>query len=130
MTNPTCYCGAPARLRKSRYGPFWSCSRWPECDGTVGCHPGTTTPLGSLADKETRQARKRAHDAFDVLWKPLGREYRATAYRMLADELELDEAHMGEMSREECERVVEWSEGMGPEDVEERQAMEDVGVWP
>jgi ssDNA-binding Zn-finger/Zn-ribbon topoisomerase 1 len=112
-----CYCGADARLRRSKYGPFWSCSLWPECDGTVGCHPGTTTPLGTLADKATRQARIKAHDAFDALWQPLGKSYRATAYRMLAEELEVDEAHMGEMSREDCERVVEWAEALGPEDV-------------
>ncbi len=28
-------CGAPMVLRQSRYGPFWGCSRYPECKGTL-----------------------------------------------------------------------------------------------
>ena len=112
-----CYCEAPARLRHSKYGPFWGCTRWPECDGTVGCHPGTTRPLGVLADKSTRQARIRAHEALDGLWEPLGKKYRSVAYRMLAIEMGVDEAHMGEMSREECRLVVEWAEAVGPEEI-------------
>lgn len=119
---PTCYCGAPARLRTSRFGPFWGCTRYPECDGVVGCHPGTEKPLGELADKATRTARKEAHDAFDALWKPMEPEcgrYRRAAYRWLGEELDLDDPHMGEMDRETALAVVEACEGMGPEDLED-----------
>lgn len=119
---PTCYCGAPTRLRESQYGHFYGCSRYPDCDGLVGAHPGTTKPLGVPAPKATRQARKRAHDAFDALWQPMGSEakaYREAAYRWLADEFEADEVHIGEMDEEECERVIELCEGMGPEDIRE-----------
>ncbi len=28
-------CGAPMTLRQSRYGPFWGCTRYPECKGTL-----------------------------------------------------------------------------------------------
>lgn len=122
MTGPTCYCGAPTRLKTSRYGPFWSCTRWPECDGVVGCHPGTETPLGVPADKETRAARKAAHDAFDALWEPMERErnhYRTAAYRWLGEELGINDPHMGEMDRDTALQVVELCGDMGPEDLED-----------
>ena len=122
MTSPTCYCGSPSVLRKSRYGQFWACSRGYDCDGLVGCHPGTKTPLGVLADKPTRDARKQAHDAFDGLWEPMGSEsrtYRAAAYRWLAEELDIDEPHMGAMDRETALHVVEMCEGMDPDDLDD-----------
>lgn len=115
----TCYCGAVMRLRDGRWGKWYSCPRWPECDGAVGCHKGTDKPLGAPADGDTRKARIRAHDAFDALWKPLGRKYRSVAYAWLADELgmDADDAHMAEMDAATCARVVEVCEAAGPEDV-------------
>lgn len=35
------------------------------CDAYVGCHPGTTDPLGTLANKNLRFQRGLAHCAFD-----------------------------------------------------------------
>jgi hypothetical protein len=37
----------------------------------VGCHKGTTKPLGRLADAELREWKKRAHAAFDPVWQAL-----------------------------------------------------------
>ncbi len=122
MKPPTCYCGSPTRLRNSRYGKFYSCVRWPECDGTVGCHPGTEIPLGTVADKATKAARIKAHDAFDALWTPMDRQrrrYRTAAYRWLGEQLRIEYPHVGEMDRETALRVVELCEGMGPEDLED-----------
>lgn len=122
MKAPTCFCGSTMRLRDGKWGKWWSCPRYPECDGAVGCHPGTQTPLGTPADKATREARRMAHERFDALWEPMGRDrsrYRSAAYRWLASELDLDEAHMGEMDRETALRVVELCEGMEPEDLHE-----------
>lgn len=120
-TGPTCYCGAQTVLRESKHGPFWCCDRWPECDGLVGCHPGTTEPLGFPADSATRSARRRAHEAFDELWAEAGSDYRTAAYRWLAETLGLtaDECHMGRMDRETCEAVVEAVEGMDAESLED-----------
>jgi len=122
MKAPTCYCGAPTKLRSSVHGKFYGCTRWPECDGLVGCHPGTEVPLGVPADKATREARRMAHDRFDALWEPMGRDrsrYRSAAYRWLSEELGVLEAHMGEMDRETALRVVELCEDMEPEDLHE-----------
>lgn len=100
----------PLALKNSRYGNFYGCPRWPECDVKIGCHPGTDTPLGIPGDAETRQARIRAHDAFDTLWKGDGaRMSRGRAYRWLADELGLDpnDCHIGHFDAETCGRVVD-----------------------
>jgi len=111
--NLQCFCGAPATLRDSSviygksYGPAWVCSRWPECDGYVGCHPGTNKPLGNLADNRTRAARKQAHSAFDHLWKSKGIR-RTDAYRWMQKVIGLtsEQAHIGIMSREQCETLL------------------------
>ena len=105
---PTCYCGAPARLKRSQFGAFWSCSRWPECSGLVGCHPGTTRPLGTLAPPLVRTARHRAHEAFDGLRAQVPGAKRRAAYRWLAERLGVHEhdAHMGLMDAETARRVV------------------------
>lgn len=90
-------------------------SDWPyiyiccECDAYVGVHSGTNIPLGTLADQATRQARKTAHDAFDLLWKGgISNMGRDEAYKWLAKQLEIgeDECHIGMFSVEQCSRVV------------------------
>ncbi len=44
------------------------CSSYPKCDSYVGTHTDGST-LGRLANKGLRQAKKFAHDEFDLLWK-------------------------------------------------------------
>ena len=103
---PVCYCGRNGVLRRSRYGRFWSCPDR-SCEGLVGCHPGTSIPTGTMADKATRQARKRAHDAFDRLWRkaPQPKLYRMAAYAWLSDQMGVDDAHISQMTKEEAERI-------------------------
>ncbi|HBP1595268.1 TPA: DNA topoisomerase III [Pseudomonas aeruginosa] len=39
---PACpQCGAPTRQRTGKSGPFWSCSRYPDCKGTLPVESGT-----------------------------------------------------------------------------------------
>ena len=82
----------------------WTCI---PCGISVGVHPGTTKPLGTLADKETHQARMRAHAAFDPLWKGEGRARRHLAYQWLSKRLGVSEAHIGCMDIPTCDRVVQ-----------------------
>jgi hypothetical protein len=97
---------------------FWVCQ---PCDSRVGCHEGTSIPLGALADPTLRKARQRAHAAFDSIWtararqKGLSRKQaRQAGYRWLADQLGIDPAvcHIGMMSSESCARVVAVCSGM------------------
>ena len=40
---PACpLCGAPTRQRSGKSGPFWSCSRYPDCKGTLPIESGTS----------------------------------------------------------------------------------------
>ena len=104
-----CLCGAKMHLKPSRFGLFYGCSRWPECDVTHGCHKATGEPLGKPADKSTREARIAAHAAFDRLWK--GEEAamnRQRAYEWMRTALSIpwDEAHISMFDEDLCRRLV------------------------
>lgn len=126
-------CGTAMLLRDGRFGPWYACPRYPECDGAHGAHPDGS-PKGIPASRPVRQARIRAHEAFDRLWKDADRIYeieetgparqkverrirhvaRGRAYRWLEDQLGLEasQSHMGSMGAEDCERVIEACEGV------------------
>jgi ssDNA-binding Zn-finger/Zn-ribbon topoisomerase 1 len=99
-------CGAPMLLRDSRYGPFYGCSRFPECRSAHGAHPDGR-PLGIPATKLTKDARIRAHAAFDSFWR--ARDWRrgqAYAWMQQALGLAKDEAHIGRFDIEQCEKLI------------------------
>jgi ssDNA-binding Zn-finger/Zn-ribbon topoisomerase 1 len=108
VTLPCPECGAPMALRPSRFGPFYGCSRWREtgCRGSHGAHPNGA-PLGTPATRLTKDARIRAHDAFDRLWQN-GRMKRSRAYRWLRIMMNLSKpnAHIGKFTIEQCDRLV------------------------
>lgn len=111
---PIChYCETPARLVKGTkiypHRPdlaslnFWECA---PCKAYVGCHKGTTKPLGRLANKDLRSAKSKAHAMFDPLWRT-GHMTRSEAYAWLRQQTGLSEreCHIGEMTLEQCEQV-------------------------
>lgn len=87
---------------------FWLCS---DCDAYVGCHRGTTRPLGRLADSKLRWAKIRAHNTFDPLWQSYGMS-RTDAYAWLARKLKItaDQCHVGLFDIGMCNRVVDLCE--------------------
>jgi hypothetical protein len=110
---PICdYCGNSSVLTSSKevyggrdYGPIYLC----RCQlglAYVGCHKGTTVPLGRLANPELRKWKKLAHDALDPLWKR-GKMARSECYAWLAKELQIQpkDCHIGMFDVEMCERV-------------------------
>jgi hypothetical protein len=121
---PICpYCTVPARLtlggevypnRPELFGKrLWICD---SCGAYVGCHDGTTKPLGRLANAELRAAKSRAHAAFDPLWQAKMRqtncskwEARGAGYRWLSQQLGIKKelCHIGMFDVATCERVVE-----------------------
>ncbi|KKM67368.1 hypothetical protein LCGC14_1471740 [marine sediment metagenome] len=120
---PTCpYCGDKALLKDSvevyggrSFGRMWICKNYPKCDSYVGLHPGTTRSLGRMANKELRTAKKKAHAAFDRLWKYKikssfcnKKAARGAGYAWLAEELNIDphECHIGMFDIELCKRVM------------------------
>lgn len=89
---------------------FWRCS----CGAYCGTHIGTLKSKGTPAGFATREARKRAHAAFDPLWKRKATEAgiklphaRAKGYKWLAAQLEIEPAKclIGEMTEHDADRV-------------------------
>lgn len=99
-------CGAPLVLRAGRYGPFYGCTRFPECLGGHGAH-ADGSPMGIPADQRTREARRLAHQAFDQLWQGGGMT-RPQAYRWLQKRLGLSRrrCHIARFDDVTCRRVV------------------------
>lgn len=110
------YCGLPAvfqprsdHLYRRDYGPIWECKA---CNAWVGCHRGTKTPLGRLANGQLRKAKMAAHDAFDATWKR-GEykrfQHRGMAYKWLSEAMGISQAecHIGMFDEAQCARVVE-----------------------
>lgn len=87
---------------------FWLC---PDCGAFVGTHKNSEEhkPLGTLADKATRNARKRAHAVFDPMWKDGHMGSRVSAYAWLQDVLGLSKqaCHISKFDEETCARVTQ-----------------------
>ncbi|MCE4342210.1 DNA topoisomerase III [Xanthomonas hortorum] len=53
---PACpQCGAPTRQRSGKSGPFWSCSRYPDCKGTLPVESGTSKRVASRSRRGCRK---------------------------------------------------------------------------
>lgn len=123
MGTPVCdYCSRPSaattgatiyphRPELSRL-QFFACE---PCGAWVGCHDGTSVPLGRLADASLRKARSEAHRAFDPIWKKQMEETRCSkrrardqAYTWLAREMNLpvQECHIGAFDEGHCRAAI------------------------
>ncbi len=87
------------------YGPIWICR---PCRAWVGCHKGTTKPLGRLADAELRSWKQKFHAAFDPVWKS-GDMGRSRLYGWLADRMEIsaEVCHGGMFTIEQCKQAID-----------------------
>ncbi len=106
------YCGRPSELVDSAiiygtsYGNIYLCT---PCNAYVGVHKGDgVTALGRLANSELREYKKRAHAAFDPIWKN-NIMHRSKAYSWLSKQLNIPGAltHIGMFDVEECKKVIE-----------------------
>lgn len=109
-------CGEPMMLKRNASGLFYGCPRYPDCQGYCGAHP-TGAPMGVPGNLETKQARHRAHQAFDALWRERRLMSRGAAYKWLSMKFETTEAHIGAMDAEQCERVIKLCEAFDPTDI-------------
>lgn len=85
---------------------FFGCSRFPDCRATHGAHPDGS-PYGIPGDAATKEARVRAHEAFDRLWKSGGMSRKA-AYRRMQSLMGMtrDDAHIGRFDVGQCEKLI------------------------
>ena len=111
------YCNQPARFvdnaeiyNGKRYGKsymMWYCR---PCDAYVGVHHNNpNTPLGTMANKELREWRKKAHSLFDPMWQS-GKMTRKQAYRWIKEQTGRW-IHMGESTIDDCKLVIETIKG-------------------
>lgn len=119
LTGKVCpYCDDKTEYKDSSivygtsYGMIYICRR---CDAYVGVHKGTNKALGRLANRELREAKKKAHHYFDKLWQLKMKEgfnkghARAKGYKWLSQQMDLhpDLTHIAMMDVAQCNRVVE-----------------------
>jgi len=100
----------------------WLCK---PCDAYVGCHNNTKKPLGTMANRETREWRKKAHAVYDTLWDSGfkdkyweldGKDRRAMKYmrrkrKELYERISKDfgyEVHIGSSNIEQCKKIIAW----------------------
>ncbi len=90
--------------RKTKFGIRHAC---PEDGCSVVCWDGSTS---TPADLETRQARMKAHTAFDEIWKS-GRIKRTKLYKLLAKHLgkKSKDTHIGHFDKETAIKVVKFA---------------------
>ena len=113
------YCGSTVVFRPAKgiYSRGYEnttlcvCSRYPECDAYVKCHPGTRIPMGQLADKKLRTLRQQAHRSFNRLYES-GLMTRKDAYVWLSEKIMLPPgmAHIGALGEYYCGEVIRESE--------------------
>lgn len=129
MRTPICpECGRPSEFVSGRdvypgkpdlhAGVYYLCR---PCGAYVGCHKGTTQPLGTLAGPALRRWRKRAHAAFDPHWQLLTEQLfakgmkrgakaaaRTTMYTRLAEVMGLppEKCHIGMFDIQQCREVI------------------------
>ena len=112
------YCGGLIRLVPARnvYGPaverlglkneyIYQCQN---CTARVGCHRGTTRPLGNVGNETLRLKRMETRQIFDAFWKRKGMS-RSKGYKWLAKQMGLPErlAHIGGFEMDQCQQVID-----------------------
>ena len=105
MTKLFC-CGNSPTLLNGNWGYWYKCET---CGSSIGCHKGTTKPLGTiLADRELKDLRMEAHEMFDYVWKQ-GFEKRNFLYRELAIlmDIDIEECHFAMMSKPRIRNAIE-----------------------
>lgn len=74
------------------------------CDAYVGCHNNTKVPLGTMANREMREWRKKAHAVIDPFWRE-GRHKRSKVYETISKAVGF-EFHVGSSDIEMCQRII------------------------
>lgn len=76
-----------------------------DCGAYVGLHRATDLPLGTLADKPLRDARKTCKEPFELIWRD--HMTRVEAYAWLAKQLGIpgEQCHFGMFDIDRCNQA-------------------------
>ena len=91
------------------YGKSYMCYYCKPCNAYVGCHQNSREPLGSMANRETRDLRKQCHRLFDPLWKEK-KMSRKEAYDYLLKNTGVK--HIAWSNESDCLKVIKLLSGM------------------
>jgi hypothetical protein len=95
------------------YGRDYGTNMWVcrPCDAYVGIHKRTDVPLGTLANKELRECRKKTHAVVDQLWRNK-KSSRTKVYGWIQHVMKMtkEEAHIGMMNEAQCKQLIEFAE--------------------
>lgn len=86
------------------YGKSYMCYYCKPCNAYVGCHENSKKPLGTMANKELRDWRIKAHFHIDPLWKSK-KLARGQVYARL-NKIFGREIHIGESDIETCQKIL------------------------
>lgn len=113
----TCgFCGKAAVMVSSLdfYGRDYKTNIWKcdDCKAYVGTHGNTSKPLGTLANKELRELRKKCHALIDPYWKK-GKYSRTDVYKRMSKALNIPmkETHIGMFDEEKCLKLISFFKG-------------------
>lgn len=89
---------------KTKFGMRYRC---PVCEAHVGVYKGTSVPLGTLADKELQEYRKKVHYFFDSMWQKKNWS-RTKAYAWLSKQLNLpkEKTHIAMFDLVTCKKAI------------------------
>lgn len=106
------YCNKPAKYGPNeefygrRYGKSYMCYYCKPCNAYVGVHENDKNrPLGTMANQELRNWRRKAHQAIDPFWRSKKMK-RVWVYTRLKRYFKKD-VHIGESDIEMCRKIVE-----------------------
>lgn len=112
MTRKICpYCNKEAvwcenkEIYGKNYGKSYMCWLCKPCNAYVGCHNNSKRALGTLANAELREWRKKVHARIDPMWREQGMK-RKEMYKTL-NRLVNKEFHVGEADIEMCKKILE-----------------------
>ena len=104
------YCKKPAVWCNNRevygkqYGKSYMCYWCKDCDAYVGTHQNSKQPLGTMANKDLRTMRRKAHAHVDPLWKE-GKMSRGEMYSSL-QRIFGYEVHIGASDIATCKKIL------------------------
>jgi zinc-finger-containing domain len=104
--NDAIWCENKAIYGKN-YGKSYMIYLCRPCDAYVGCHQNTKQPLGTMANKELREARQLVHNHIDKYWKKEGWD-RKDVYSAMSFALGKT-YHTGEADLSTCKKILSFN---------------------
>ena len=104
--DPCPECGDALILKDTgRFGAFYGCINFPECQGTAGAH-GDGRPLGKAVNKKTKLQRVVVHKVLTTLQK--NKHWNRNALYDWLDKLfsEKEHVHIADLDKQEIKKII------------------------